>query len=68
VKRLNNRCDIQGLLSNYRLQHNVKKSIEKCLQTIEKKMERKAAAVCSTPRTIFHWYLFYICGVTNNGW
>ncbi len=54
---INNRCDIQGLLSNYRIQHNVKKNLLKNVhkRLRENKTERIAADVCGTCRTIFHF-------------
>ncbi len=54
---INNRCDIQGLLPNYRIQHNVKKTYWKMSTNNwnRKKTERIAAAVCGICRAIFHF-------------
>jgi hypothetical protein len=49
-----------------KLEYNImlKKTIEKCLQTIEKKTEAKAPAGL---RYLSNHFSFYICSVMNNG-
>ncbi len=57
---------VQGLSFNYRIQHNIKESIENCPQMIEEreKREEKRQLFAVFVRIAFS---FYICGVPNNG-